>query len=62
MSPELVAARLERALETIDMVTAWVADTDEQSAGELRVAATDVRDLRVELEIEAFRAWRLVPA
>jgi hypothetical protein len=62
MSPAVVTARLERALETINQVAAWVAETDEQAAVDLRAAATDLRDLRIELEMEAFRCWRLVPA
>jgi hypothetical protein len=62
VSPAAVTARLERALETINQVVAWVAETDEQAAVDLQVAATDLRDLRIELEMEAFRSWRLVAA
>jgi hypothetical protein len=53
---------LDRAIETVDQVASWISEDDGQAASVLRAAATDIRDLRVELEMEAIRTWRLVPA
>ncbi len=61
MSPARISARLAGAIAALDEIAGWF-EQDELSSTDIRSVASDLTELKLEIEREEIRTLRMVPA